>query len=209
MQSPSIPLLENPESNSLKNEQGFSLLEVVVALMIMAGGFLAVLNLFSGSVRSVDFSGQYLKAVTLANSKMNELEIQNFTVDDSSGNFKNEENYRWEVDISPYDSDLNNEESGIQLQKILLKVLWNDEGHTRNIELATLRLEGQTYPAADTQLERLFPGGAGSNNTGGEEETETPETPETPTPNSGTSTNISGSGQSIISGSGTQRISGN
>ena len=206
MQSPSIPLLENPESNSLKNEQGFSLLEVVVALMIMAGGFLAVLNLFSGSVRSVDFSGQYLKAVTLANSKMNELEIQNFTVDDSSGNFKNEENYRWEVDISPYDSDLNNEESGIQLQKILLKVLWNDDGHTRNIELATLRLEGQTYPVADTQMERLFSGGAGSNNTDNEEETETPETP---TPNSGTSTNISGSGQSIISGSGTQRISGN
>ena len=206
MQSPSIQLQENPESNSLKNEQGFSLLEVVVALMIMAGGFLAVLNLFSGSVRSVDFSGQYLKAVTLANSKMNELEIQNFTVDDSSGNFKNEENYRWEVDISPYDSDLNNEESGIQLQKILLKVLWNDDGHTRNIELATLRLEGQTYPVADTQMERLFSGGAGSNNTDDEEETETPETP---TPNSGTSTNISGSGQSIISGSGTQRISGN
>ena len=204
MQSPSIPLLENPESNSLKNEQGFSLLEVVVALMIMAGGFLAVLNLFSGSVRSVDFSGQYLKAVTLANSKMNELEIQNFTLDDSSGNFKNEENYRWEVDISPYDSDLNNEESGIQLQKILLKVLWNDDGHTRNIELATLRLEGQTYPVADTQMERLFSGGAGSNNTDDEEETPSPET-STPS----TSTNISGSGQSIISGSGTQNICGN
>ncbi len=204
MQSPSIPLLENPESNSLKNEQGFSLLEVVVALMIMAGGFLAVLNLFSGSVRSVDFSGQYLKAITLANSKMNELEIQNFTVDDSSGNFKNEENYRWEVDISPYDSDLNNEESGIQLQKILLKVLWNDDGHTRNIELATLRLEGQTYPVADTQMERLFSGGAGSNNTDDEEETPSPET-STPS----TSTNISGSGQSIISGSGTQNICGN
>ena len=204
MQSPSIPLLENPESNSLKNEQGFSLLEVVVALMIMAGGFLAVLNLFSGSVRSIDFSGQYLKAVTLANSKMNELEIQNFTVDDSSGNFKNEENYRWEIDISPYDSDLNNKESGIQLQKILLKVLWNDDGHTRNIELATLRLEGQTYPVADTQMERLFSGGAGSNNTDDEEETPSPET-STPS----TSTNISGSGQSIISGSGTQNICGN
>jgi prepilin-type N-terminal cleavage/methylation domain-containing protein len=188
----------------LKNEQGFSLLEVVVALMIMAGGFLAVLNLFSGSVRSVDFSGQYLKAVTLANSKMNELEIQNFTVDDSSGNFKNEENYRWEVDISPYDSDLNNEDSGIQLQKILLKVLWNDDGHTRNIELETLRLEGQTYPVADTQMERLFSGGAGSNNTDDEEETSSPET-STPS----TSTNISGSGQSNISGSGTQNICGN
>lgn len=204
MQSPSIPLQVNPESSSLKNEQGFSLLEVVVALMIMAGGFLTVLNLFSGSVRSVDFSGQYLKAVTLANSKMNELEIQNFTVEDSSGNFKNEKNYRWEVDISPYDSDLNNQESGIQLQKILLKVLWNDDGHTRNIEIATLRLEGQTYPVADTQLERLFSGGAGRTNTDEEEETAAPET-STPS----TSANICGSSGSNISGSGTQSISGN
>lgn len=207
MQSPSTPLQENPESNSLRNEQGFSLLEVVVALMIMAGGFLAVLNLFSGSVRSVDFSGQYLKAVTLANSKMNELEIQNFTADDNSGNFVNDENYRWEVDISPYDSDLNNEKSGIQLQKILLKVLWNDDGQTRNIELATLRLEGQTHPVADSQLEQLFSGGAGSNNTEAEEETEAP------TSDGGASTdttaNICGSSQSNISGSGTQNISGN
>ncbi len=192
----------------MKNEQGFSLLEVVVALMIMAGGFLAVLNLFSGSVRSVDFSGQYLKAVTLANSKMNQLEIQNFAVDDSSGSFKNEENYRWEVDISPYDSELNNEKSGVQLQKVLLKVLWNDDGHTRNIELATLRLEGQTHPAADAQLERLFSGGAGRTNTDGEEETETPET-STPSTGSGIGANISGSGQTNISGSGTQNICGN
>ncbi len=120
MQSPLTQSQENPRSNSWKNDQGFSLLEVVVALAIMAGGFLAVLNLFSGSVRSVDFSGQYLKAVTLANSKMNELEIQNFGVDDNSGNFKNEENYRWELDVSPYDSDLSDEESNIQLQKVLL-----------------------------------------------------------------------------------------
>jgi prepilin-type N-terminal cleavage/methylation domain-containing protein len=207
MQSPSIPLQENPESSSLKNEQGFSLLEVVVALMIMAGGFLAVLNLFSGSVRSVDFSGQYLKGVTLANSKMNELEIQNFTVGDNSGNFKNEENYRWEIDISPYESNLNNEKSGIQLQKILLKVLWNDNGHIRNIELATLRLEGQTYPAADARLERLFSGGISSANTDGEEETAPPEA-STPSAGTGT-TNICGSSQSNISGSGTQNVSGN
>ena len=80
MQSSLTPLQENTRLNLWRNEKGFSLLEVIVALAIMAGGFLAVLNLFSGSVRSVDFSGQYLKAVTLANSKMNELEILNFAL---------------------------------------------------------------------------------------------------------------------------------
>ena len=87
MRSRSTPLLENQKLKSWKNEQGFSLLEVVVALTILAGGFLTVLNLFSGSVLSVDFSGQYLKAVTLANSKINELEILNFQPSEYYDNF--------------------------------------------------------------------------------------------------------------------------
>ena len=205
MQSSLTPLQENPRLNLWRNEKGFSLLEVIVALAIMAGGFLAVLNLFSGSVRSVDFSGQYLKAVTLANSKMNELEILNFAVDDQTGIFKNEKNYRWELDITPYESDLNDEKSNIQLQKVLLKVLWNDNGNPRKVELATLRLEGQIHPIPDTKLEQLFKGGAGTI-TSGQEETAPPKT-SAPAP-----THLSGvalRAPSNISGSITQNISGN
>ena len=207
MQSSLTPLQENPRLNLWRNEKGFSLLEVIVALAIMAGGFLAVLNLFSGSVRSVDFSGQYLKAVTLANSKMNELEILNFAVDDQTGIFKNEENYRWQLDIAPYDSDLNDEKSNIQLQKVLLKVLWNDNGNPRKVELATLRLEGQTLPIPDTKLEQLFKGGAGTI-TSGQGETAPPKT-SAPAP---APTHLSGvtlRAPSNISGSRTQNISGN
>ena len=169
----------------------------------MAGGFLAVVNLFSGSVRSVNLSSQYLKAVTLANSKMNELEIENFFLDDKSGGFKNEENYRWELEIAPYDSSLNNENSRIQLQKILLKVFWNDNGKPRKLELATLRLDGQTYPVADKRLKQIFKGGAVNISTEGLEET-TPTPPVSTKPN-----NISGSITPRSSSSSNQNISGN
>ena len=191
MQLISTPLLENRKLKSWKNEQGFSLLEVVVALTILAGGFLTVLNLFSGSVLSVDFSGQYLKAVTLANSKINELEMLNFQTSEYSGKFKNEENYRWEVDIAPYDSPLNDPGSGIQLQEILLKVLWEDRGQTRNVELATLHMKGQRYPASDSSLENLFSGGTSPASS--TDEAETPSAPSSPE-SSGTSgsRNISG-----------------
>ena len=199
---PSVSTLsqENLKSNALRNDKGFSLLEVIVALLIMAGGFLAVVNLLSGSVRSVDLSSQYLKAVTLANSKMNELEIENFYVDDKSGRFKNEENYRWDLFIEPYNSRLNEENSGIQLQKILLKIFWDDNGKRRNLELATVRLDGQTYPVTDAKLKQLFKGGAVNISTEGTaEETSTPPT-----------SYISGSSTaSKICGSTTQNISGN
>ena len=176
MRSLSIPLSANQKSSNLKNEQGFSLLEVVVALTILAGGFLTVLNLFSGSILSVDLSGQYLKAVTLANSKINELEILNFQGNEYSGKFKNEESYRWEVDITPHDSPLNNPDSNIQLQKILLKVFWQDRGQIRNVKLATLHLKGQTHPIPDLGLEKLLSGGTSSPGNPGEE-SETQETP--------------------------------
>ena len=95
----------------------------------------------------------------------------NFKPGEYSGNFKNDENYHWEVDIAPYDSPLNDEEKSIQLQKILLKVFWEDQGQTRNVELATLHLTGQTYPVANTRLEKLFSGGSSpaSSNEGDEE----------------------------------------
>ena len=197
MRSLSTPLLENRKLKSLRNEQGFSLLEVVVALTILAGGFLTVLNLFSGSVLSVDFSGQYLKAVTLANSKINELEILNFQPSEYSGKFKNEESYRWEVDIAPHDSPLNDPGSGIQLQKVLLKVLWEDRNQTRNVELATLHMKGQTYPASDSSLEKLFAGGASPGSSSAEgEASETSSSSESSggskAPSSSGPTNISG-----------------
>ena len=201
MRSPSTLLPASQKSSIWKNEHGFSFLEVVVGIAIMAGGFLVVLNLFSASVRSADFSGQYLKGVTLANSKINELELLNFEPYEYSGSFKNEESYRWEVDIAPYDSPLNDSDSGIQLQKVLLKVFWEDRGQVRNVELATLHLERKAHPVSDTYIEKLFTGGAAPVSAGAEEASET--TPST--------ANICGAGTSIVSGAGTgaQNISGN
>jgi prepilin-type N-terminal cleavage/methylation domain-containing protein len=195
MRSRSTPLSEKSKLKSLKNEQGFSLLEVVVALTILAGGFLTVLNLFSGGVLSISFSDQYLKAVALANSKINELEILNFQSTVYEGDFNNEEGYRWELDIQPYDSPLNQTESGIQLQKVLIKVLWKDRNQTRNVELATLHMRGQTYPASDSSLEKLFSGGAspGSSGEGESEVSETSSAPESSgTSSSSSSSNLSG-----------------
>jgi len=172
----------------------------------MAGGFLAVVNLFSGSVRSVGLSSQYLKAVTLANSKMNELEIENFFVDDTFGRFKNEKSYRWEIDIKPYVSRLNDKNPSIQLKKILLKIYWDDNGKRRNLELATLRLDGQTYPMTDAKLKQLFKGGAVNISTESSEETAPP--PE-PTLSISIPNNISGSITTRICGASTPHISGN
>lgn len=134
------------------NSQGFSLLEVIVAMAIMGVGFVTVLHLFSEGIRSLDYSDQYMKAITLANNKLTELELMDFEVDTFSGVFANEETHRWEMTLTPYESTLNDPLENIQLMQVALKVIWNDLSRERNVELVSLRTQGKNYSASDTVI---------------------------------------------------------
>jgi prepilin-type N-terminal cleavage/methylation domain-containing protein len=143
----------------ISSDNGFSLLEVVIALTILAGGFLVVLQLYSMSVRSVGTSGKYLKGTMLAQSKMAELELVDFDSEQVEGIFESEKDYRWKVEILPYASQLNNEEEGIQLLLVKLKVFWEENGNVFTSSLDTIRLSGSTYPISDLKMAELFKGG--------------------------------------------------
>ena len=156
-----IPLREKLRLNKLNND-GFSLLEVIVALAIMAMGFVTVLQLFSGSIRSVSLSEQYLKGTTLAHSKLGELEVNNYSVTEYEGIFPDEKNYRWQLQVSPHASPLNSKEKNIQLSEVTLNVLWEDAGKTRDVEISTLKVDGATHPSSDSFLTQSFGGGPGS-----------------------------------------------
>ena len=156
-----IPLREKLRLNKPNND-GFSLLEVIVALAIMAMGFVTVLQLFSGSIRSVSLSEQYLKGTTLAHSKLGELEVNNYSVTEYEGIFPDEKNYRWQLQVSPHASPLNSKEKNIQLSEVTLNVLWEDAGKTRDVEISTLKVDGTTHPSSDSFLAQSFGGGPGS-----------------------------------------------
>ncbi len=156
-----IPLLGKQKLKK-PNDDGFSLLEVIVALAIMAMGFITVLQLFSGSIRSVSLSEQYLKGTTLAHSKLGELEVNNYSVTEYEGIFPDEKNYRWQLQVSPHTSPLNSKENNIQLSEVTLNVLWEDAGKTRDVEISTLKVDGATHPSSDSFLAQSFGGGPGS-----------------------------------------------
>lgn len=214
MKSQSTPSPELPVSTRKLDNQGFSLLEVIVALAIMAIGYMTVFNLFSMSIKSVGMSDQYQRAVGLANSKLSEIEMMNYAITELSGTFENEENYQWSLDIEPYDSPLNDPDENINLSKVTLKVFWKDHQKPRNVELITLKLNGDVNPASDSQLAQVFGSGiTGADSESDPEDDTDQEAPSTPTaPSTGQSasggsqnTNISGrsqSGTANISGSG-------
>jgi len=199
-----IPLREKLRLNKPNND-GFSLLEVIVALAIMAMGFVTVLQLFSGSIRSVSLSEQYLKGTTLAHSKLGELEVNNYSVTEYEGIFPGEKNYRWQLQVSPHASPLNSKEKNIQLSEVTLNVLWEDAGKTRDVEISTLKVDGATHPGSDSFLAQSFGGGARFIKAGEKEEEAAASAPENYQVISGVKVYYS----SNICGASTTHVSGN
>ena len=145
----------NPLSVRERGDSGFTLLEVIVAMTIMAIGFVAVVELFSGGIRSATLSERYLKGTTLASDKLSELDLGSFDTGSGSGIFKDAPDYRWELEVSPYPTLLNDEEFDVRVAKINIKVLWNDSGNERNVELVTLKMMGETFPATDEMIQGI------------------------------------------------------
>jgi len=154
-----LTLLQEEQKSKNLSDNGFSLLEVIVALAIMAMGFVTVSQLFSGSIRSIGLSEQYLKATTLAHSKLGELEINNYNRPELKGTFINDKNYHWDLEVSPYSSELNSTPNNIQLSKVILNVHWEDTNQIRNIKLNTLKVNGSSHPGENSFLANAFRGG--------------------------------------------------
>ncbi|GJL77960.1 MAG: hypothetical protein NPINA01_09490 [Nitrospinaceae bacterium] len=185
---------------------------MIVALAIMAMGYITVLNLFSTSIRSVGMSDEYMRAVRLANSKLSEMEMMNYETETLSGTFKDEDNFQWSMNIEPFESPLNDEDENINLSKVILKVFWGENEKQRNVELVTLKLDGSTSPASDSLLAKIFSGGINAQAQQSPTESPAQDSPQTSDPGSSPSSpgnQISGSGTSRISGSGSSNnISG-
>jgi general secretion pathway protein I len=122
----------------LRPERGFTLVEVLVALLILAIAAVAVLQLFGGGLRLARASGDHLDAVLLAESKMTEVEDETLAEGVTEGT---EGAFRWarrvvvDPSLLPEDSDVQIP-SRLRLARVSVEVRW---GRNRQIELVTVR----------------------------------------------------------------------
>ena len=144
------PLTPFIKGESICNLQsGFTLLEVMVAIVILGLGLTVVFELFSGGLKSVEISNDYSNAVILANKKMGELSIKEMLkAGKETGDFSEEDNYKWEVEIVTYGegkekmeiaSPLARNDNPIKIYQVTVRVFWEKGLTEKDVKLTSLR----------------------------------------------------------------------
>jgi general secretion pathway protein I len=132
-----------------RNCQGFTLLEVMVALAILALGIVTVLELLSGSLHIGVKASRYTQAAVYAQNIMDRLFAQTTLQDgDERGEFPG--GYVWHArvqEIRPDDDhsrlqpDRPNQTDFFHLKEIAVELNWDENGGAQSFVLRSLRTQ--------------------------------------------------------------------
>lgn len=124
------------------NQQGFTLLEVLVAVMILALTLTALLQQFSLAQRAGVVSWDNTRAVLHAREKLEELKSRHeLTEGTESGDF--DDGYTWQTTVSPYEyswaeDDEVFESLRYETVRLDVSVSWRSGERPKQVELTTL-----------------------------------------------------------------------
>jgi len=130
-------------ANSMQNRgpqknQGFSLLEILVAFTIMSISLGIVLKIFSSGVNTAVISEDYIIATQIAESLMAKTGIEEPLISGQMTGVDNDK-YQWQVNIeNTHVSGI--EEPDVELMNIQVQVQWdNEQQNGRMIELNSIK----------------------------------------------------------------------
>lgn len=111
------------ESRATRPE-GFTLLEVVVALGVLATALVALIGLHGRNIRAVEYDRQLVRATLLAQRVMTETLVTSDFPDptEESGTFEDAPSFAWNVRILPGPT----EELEEEMREIQVRVFWDE-----------------------------------------------------------------------------------
>jgi general secretion pathway protein I len=128
----------------LRSSSGFTLLEVLLALVIVGLAVTAILQLFSANLRSISMSEDSMRAVMIAEAKMREI-VGNTELSEKSWTETTGDGYRMDVAVSSIVSE-RARTMGTKLLQVDLVLSWRMGLRNRSITLSTLKLVGIPEP---------------------------------------------------------------
>ena len=124
----------------IKPCEGFTLIETLVAVSILAISLVVIMQLFSGGLKSGKLSGDYTRGIFHAREKMEEiLFTEELTDEVLEGEFGDD--YEWEAEIARIEpEDEEDEKLPFDAYTIRVDVKWNMGGKGKHFEVITMKL---------------------------------------------------------------------
>jgi general secretion pathway protein I len=118
--------------------RGFTLLEVLVALVLLSISLVAIFELFSANSRGLSKSDDYSNAVIMAESRMREI-LDDDNLSERAWDVTTEDGYRMTAVVSGTVSN-RTENLQVKLLEINLTVSWTKDSKERTFSLRTLKM---------------------------------------------------------------------
>ena len=124
-----------PESR----QKGFTLLEVIAALLLLAIAFAALMKVASGAIQLSQNAAAHDEAALHARSLLDSAFVtEPLAPGTSSGTF--DKNYRWTLDVTPWPVPGASPSTTMQMYRLDLAVQWGSTAHPQVAHFVTLRL---------------------------------------------------------------------
>ena len=131
-----------------RSQQGFSLLEVIAAILLLAIAFTALMKVAGSSISLTQNAAEHSEAAMYARSLLDSAFVdQPLQPGNSSGRF--DAKYRWQLSVTPWNqAGTNPPDALLHLYQLDLDVRWGPPAHSRSAHFRTLRLIGPEVAAA-------------------------------------------------------------
>ena len=120
----------------INNKKGILLLEVIVAVAVLAVGLTTISRSFTNCIRVIETAKDYNMALLLAEQALWELENEKPDEWSSKGDFEGYPSFSWE--------QKNEETEDLNLRKLDLDIHWERRNRDYRLSVATFILDEET-----------------------------------------------------------------
>jgi general secretion pathway protein I len=134
-----------------RGHRGFTLMEILVAFVVLAAAVGVLYRTFSTSLRNVDAVAGYSEAIAVAEAKLTAIGLEQPLQEGEDSGATEDKRFSWQIAIRPYTPPDSPQDvpggfaTAQQLWRATVTVTWNEHGdRKRTIELSTLRMMGKS-----------------------------------------------------------------
>lgn len=153
-------MIKNKCRRVIKNTRGFTILEIMVALILIAMVIVSVVQLSSANLRNLASTNDQIDALICANSKMREI-LDSDKIEDKSWNEMDDNGYSYEITITESLKE-RTDSLTVKMEEITLITSWIADNKKKQIVLKTAKMVSKADSLKSTSDLAKSSSGSGS-----------------------------------------------